>query len=60
MTYIDKLFNDQDFCIAINNAINYCRQHHIKYKWIERDYYISFAWLDPDDNEIHIKLDEVE
>ena len=60
MTFIDRLFNDYDFCIAITDAINYCRLHNIKYKWLNKDDYSAFSWLDPDDNEIHIKLNGVE
>ena len=60
MTYIEKLFNDFGFISAVVAAVNYCRLHNIKYKWLNKDNYFVFSWLDPDDNEIHIKLSVAE
>lgn len=60
MTFIEKLFNDFGFISAAVTAANYCRLHNIKYKWLNKDDYSAFSWLDPDDNEIHIKLNGVE
>ena len=60
MTYIEKLFNDFGFISAAVAAVNYCRLHNIKYKWLNKDNHSVFSWLDPDDNEIHIKLSGAE
>lgn len=56
MTYIEKLFNDFGFCAAMTCAMDYCRQHCIKYKWASKEGHIAFSWLDPDDDEIHVKI----
>ena len=56
MTYIDKLFDDFGFCAAMTCAMDYCRQHCIKYKWVSKEGHIAFSWLDPDDDEIHVKI----
>lgn len=56
MTYIDKLFNDFGFYAAMNRAVTYCKVHNIKYGYTSKGDYAFFSWLDPDDNEIHIKI----
>lgn len=56
MTFIEKLFEDYEFFLAMEEAKAYCKIHQIKNSTIYDGKNVIFSWLDPEDDIIYSRL----